>query len=347
MTALNEEKACSGYVLYSPPHSNTTYLIDINGAMVHQWKLPYVPGCYGYLLPNNHLFYSGKVRDKAWDIFEVWHNFKGGAILEVDWEGKVLWEHRDIYHHHDSRCTPSGNAVYLSLERVPEEVAAKVKGGIPGSEEAGMWADLIVEVDREGNRIWEWHAYEHLDPETDVLPPNFSREEWSHGNTIVPIGDDRVMVSFRSISTVGIVDKKSGNFVWKLGHDVLAQQHDPSVLPNGNILIFDNGLFRKKASRTYSRVIEVNPNTNDIVWEYRELPFYNFYSPHISGARRLPNGNTLITEGAFGRMFQVTSECEVVWEYINPYFNEGFDGSWSNSVFRANHYMADQIIHLD
>jgi outer membrane protein assembly factor BamB len=209
-----------------------------------------------------------------------------------------------------------------------------------------MWADLIVEIDNEGNRIWEWHAYEHLDPETDVLPPNFSREEWSHGNTIVPLEDDRVMVSFRSISTVGIIDKKSGDFVWKLSHDVLAQQHDPSMLPNGNILIFDNGLFRKKASRTYSRVIEVNPNTNEIVWEYRELPFYNFYSPHISGARRLHNGNTLITEGAFGRMFQVTSECEVVWEYINPYFTEGFDGSWSNSVFRANHYITDQIPHL-
>jgi len=46
----------------------------------------------------------------------------------------------------------------------------------------------------------------------------------------------------------------------------------------------------------------------------------NFFSPRISNARRLPNGNTLIDEGWFGRFFEVTSEGETVWEYFNPYF---------------------------
>jgi len=135
---------------------------------------------------------------------------------------------------------------------------------------------------------------------------NDPRDEWSHANTIVPLDDDRIMVSFRNTSTVGIVDRATGNFSWKLGYDVLSQQHDPNMLENGNILIFDNGSHRKSDARTPSRVIEVDPATDEIVWEYRDQPAFNFFSPYISGARRLPNGNTLITEGNFGRLFQVT-----------------------------------------
>lgn len=64
-----------------------------------------------------------------------------------------------------------------------------------------------------------------------------------------------------------------------------------------------------------------------------------------SGARRLPNGNTLITDGFFGRMFQVTPEGEVVWEYITPYFSDGPLGV-SNAVFRAEHYATGTIARL-
>lgn len=344
LIALDEEKACPGYVLYSPLRrgSGNTYLIDLKGTVIHKWDLPFPPGLYGYLLPNGNLFYMGKVRDETWDLLYHWNRFKGGVLMEVDWDGNVVWEHRDPYHHHDARRTSSGGAIYLAVERIPNDVASKVKGGIPDSDKDGMWADVIVEVDAECNRVWEWYAYEHLNHETDVLPLNVNRCEWSHGNTVVPVGDDRVMISFRHTSTVGIIDKKSGDFTWRLGDDVLAQQHDPSMLSNGNVLIFDNGQFRRDTTGLFSRVIEVDPKTNEIVWKYQDNPRINFFSSHISGARRLTNGNTLITEGMFGRMFQVTPDGEVVWEYINPHFHE-VEGSQLNRVFRANHYMTYEI----
>ena len=141
---------------------------------------------------------------------------------------------------------------------------------------------------------------------------------------------------------MGIIDKKSGDFTWRIGDDVLAQQHDPSILSNGNVLIFDNGQFRRDTTGLFSRVIEVDPKTNEIVWTYQDNPRINFFSSHISGARRLVNGNTLITEGMFGRMFQVTPDGEVVWEYINPHFHE-VGGSLLNNVFRSNHYMTHEI----
>ena len=347
LTALDEQRACPGYVLYTPLYSSgEVYLINLQGVEVHRWDMPYPPGLYGYLLPNGNLFYMGAVQDATQeDRFPSWKRFNGGVLLEVDWNGNVVWEHHDRDHHHDARRTPSGGAIYLTVERVPDEVAAQVKGGVPGSGKDGMWADVIVEVDAAGRRVWEWHAFEHLDFKTDVITFNDLRDEWSHGNTVVPLADDKVMVSFRHISTVGIIDKQTGDFVWKLGYDVLAQQHDPSMLPNGNILIFDNGAHRRNLTLPFSRVIEVDPKTNDVVWEYRDAPAYNFFSYFISGARRLPNGNTLITEGASGRMFQVTPDGEVVWEYINPHFhpNPRADGETVNSVFRATHYQVHEI----
>ena len=344
LTALDEERACPGYTLYAPCYgSGQVYLIDLHGVEVHQWDLPYPPGLYGYLLPNGNLFYEGKVKDETWERFPSWKLFKGGVLLEVDWNGKVLWEHHDQDHHHDARRTPSGGALYLTVEPVPEKVAAKVKGGVPGAHEGDMWADRIVEVDAAGERVWEWSAFQHLDFQQDVVTFNDRRDEWSHGNTVVPLPGDRVMVSFRNLSTVGIIDKKSGDWVWKLGYEKLAQQHDPSMLPNGNILIFDNGSHRQHQPLPFSRVIEVDPRTNETVWEYLDTPPYNFFSPYISGARRLPNGNTLITEGMFGRMFQVTPDGKVVWEYVNPRFHTSPNGAEVNQVFRATHYMAQEI----
>ena len=345
VTLFNPKKACPGYVLYSPMYGHGHVdLIDLKGDVVHRWEMPHPPGLYGYLLPNGNLFYMGKTHDETWDRFLSWNRFKGGVLMEVDRDGNVVWEHRDSDHHHDARRTESGGAIYLTVEKVPENLAAQVKGGVPI--EGDMWSDTLVEVDASGNRIWEWRSHEHLDTETDSITYCDLRDEWAHGNTIVPLPSDRVMVSFRNISTVGIIDKHSGQWTWKIGYNTLAQQHDPSMLDNGNVLIFDNGTHRKEHPLPHSRVIEVSTSTSEIVWSYTDAPLYNFFSSYISGTRRLPNGNTLITEGMFGRIFQVTPEKEVVWEYINPHFFEAPDGTFTNAVFRCTHYLPEQVPHL-
>ena len=348
LTAHDPAQASPGYTLYAPLSGNgEVYLLDANGEVAHQWQMPYPPGLYGYLLPNGNLFYGGKVRDDGgWDLFEAMKRFKGGIMLEADWDGNILWKHRDPYHHHDARRTESGGCLYMTVERMDDAQAAKIRGGQPGTDAGGMYADVLVEVDADGNRIWEWHAAEHLDPDRHVITFNDLRDEWSHGNTVVPLPDNRVMFSFRNISTVGIIDKASGNIEWQIGDDTLAQQHDPSLLDNGNVLIYDNGSHSRHNPLPASRVIEIDPATNEIVWEYRDNPPFNFFSAYISGARRLPNGNTIITEGQPGRIFQVTPAGEVVWEYINPHFAANEQGYVVNSVFRSSHYLTEQIPQL-
>ncbi len=344
LTALDPDRACPGFVLYSCNGAgDSVYLIDMEGREVHRWRTP-LPPRYGYLLPNGNLFVLLKTGADTGPLWPAWPTHQTGFMAEMDWEGRVIWQHEDPYQHHDARRTASGGAIYLTVERMPDELAARVKGGSPKRKPGPMWADVIIEVDASGNRVWEWRAVDHLDPESHLLEQGNAGEEWTHGNTLAPLEGDRVLVSFRNISTVAIIDKATDRISWSLGDDVLAQQHDANMLPNGNVLIFDNGANRKHLAPGFSRVIEVNPAANSIVWEYRDSPATSFFSPNISGARRLPNGNTLITEGRFGRMFQVTPDGETVWEYINPYFLPmSSDGAVHNAVFRATHYLPSDL----
>lgn len=350
LTGHDASKAFQGYTLFAPMFGEgTVHLIDMNGNEVHRWQMPHPPGDYGYLLPNGNLFYNGKTPpQEPGEYFPAWPIFKGGVMLEVDWDGSVVWQHSDPAHHHDGRRTESGGAVYLTITETPPELAARVQGGLPNTAHHGrMWSDRIVEVDAQGKVIWEWFAWQHLDPETDVITPTDLRDEWSHANTIVPLPGGDVIVSFRNISTVARIDRKTGDFVWKLGSDLLAQQHHPTPLENGNVLIFNNGTRRRAHPLVFSSVIEVEPLSKKLVWEYRDASApLSFFSSYISGAQRLPNGNTLICEGVTGRIFEVTPQYEIVWEYISPHFFEAPVFGVSNAVFRAFRYPPEMFPRL-
>ena len=131
VTLHDPELACPGYVLYTPMYSpGHVDLIDLKGEVAHRWEMPHPPGLYGYLLPNGNLFYLGKTHDETWDRFPSWKRFKGGVMMEVDWDGNIVWEHRDPDHHHDARRTESGGAIYMTVEKMPDDLAAKVQGGL-------------------------------------------------------------------------------------------------------------------------------------------------------------------------------------------------------------------------
>ncbi len=349
LTAHDPEKAFLGYTLYTPMAGDgTVYLLDMEGNEVHTWRMPLPPGLYAYLLPNGNLFYAAKTPVEGESLFPAWPVFKGGAMMEVDWDGNVVWEHRDALNHHDARRTEAGGAIYLTLEQIPEELRARVQGGLDGTEHGGvMYADRIVEVDADGATTWEWHAKDHLDPEVDVITPSDMRDEWSHGNTVDPLPGGDVLVSFRNISTVARIDRATGDFVWKIGWDVLSQQHQPTLLENGNVLLFNNGSRRRRHPLIYSSVLEIEPQSGKVVWEYRDSSsLFSFLSSYISGAQRLPNGNTLICEGLPGRIFEVTPVGEIVWEYVNPHMGNIMVFGNCGMVFRAFRYGPERFPQL-
>lgn len=134
-----------------------------------------------------------------------------------------------------------------------------------------------------------------------------------------------------------------------MGTEVLAQQHTPIQTANGTVLVFDNGNMRFGTTSPYSRALEFDPNSGKITWEYTDPLPPSFFSPYMGSAERLENGNTFICESAFGRLFEITPDGEVVWEYIIPFFDEYPEhmrkmiSGYQNSAFRAHRYPADAI----
>jgi hypothetical protein len=339
----DEEQACPGLTLFAPHgRDGSLYLIDLGGEVVHEWHLP-CPAGHAYLTQRGTVICNGHTPGKNGRFIDA-APWKLGSLTEVDWRGEAIWEVRHPDHHHDGIRLANGNVLLLCLRELPYEVAKQVRGGRPGSEhEDRMYGDYLLELTTNGQAVWEWRSWEHLDPERDVIVnPQDSRKEWTHGNAVAELPDGNLVVSFRLISMVIIVERRSGNIIWKLGPPTLNNQHAPTPLPNGNLLIFDNGTHRLDDHLPYSRVIEVDPATKRVVWFYQDTPPSNFFSPIISNAQRLPNGNTLICEGTFGRLFEVTRQAEVVWEYVNPYFGRSPTGP-SNSVFRAYRYSGSEL----
>ncbi|MBD3379670.1 MAG: hypothetical protein GF408_04325 [Candidatus Omnitrophica bacterium] len=175
-----------------------------------------------------------------------------------------------------------------------------------------------------------------------IYPPG----DWAHGNTCEiippnPVGEKdprfkegNIIFSFPTIDTIGVIDYPSGKIVWAWGPGELDGQHTPTVLDNGHLLIFDNG-----PKRGWSRVIEVDPLAEEIVWEYHGDPKISFFSTMLSNADRLPNGNTLICEGLQDRIFEITPEGEIVWDYVSTITSvEGGLG-----IYRAYRYPPETL----
>jgi hypothetical protein len=363
LRAFDGDRASPGFTLYAPlfVESRTVYLIDLQGNVAHSWNLPYSPGLFGYLTERGTLYYNGRHPEEN---FLSRFPFKGGVALEADWHGKVLWEVSNPRQHHDGVLLRNGNVLLDCMGQVPDEIARRVKGGIeevdmrsgqylsrPADDAGKMFSSYFAEITRAGEIVWEWRSWEHLDPVADgITEIQAPRTMWHQGNSVEELPDGDLLASFRPTSTVVRISRKTGKIVWKLGGPTVSGQHAPTLLPNGNVLIFDNGTHRLDDSMPYSRVIEVDPTTNEIVWKYQDSPAWNFFSPRMGNAQRLPNGNTLITESSFGRMFEVTREGETVWEYVNPFFGTplfgGRKGSESNQVFRAYRYGEDEIARI-
>ncbi|QSA96444.1 aryl-sulfate sulfotransferase [Methylococcus sp. EFPC2] len=267
--------------------------------------------------------------------------------------------------HHDWARLPNGNTVVLAnlvhpvkgfkLPQLLDDVIYEVN---PAGEVVWQWkgGDHVNEFGFKPDQLKLLRATEDPDylhvNNLKVVGPN----RWFDA------GDKRfdpenLIFDARNANFIAIIEKKTGKIVWTLGPsfpktprgpegrkvprpvDQIAGQHDAHIIPDGlpgagNLLVFDN-----QGQSGYppvalpitggSRVLEIDPVKKEVVWQYTGEssggPGWSFRSTHISAARRLPNGNTFIDEGQSGRLFQVTPDGEIVWEYVNPYFRTGKD----------------------
>lgn len=244
---------------------------------------------------------------------------------------------------------------------------------VPEIREGELDDDVIYEVDGEGVRTgFEWHGVDHVEEFgfdeaaiDDIRTRTATRLEWLHGNAISRLGPNRwydagrvefhpdnIIYSSRRANVILIIASSTGEVVWRVGPDFAGRpeerlgqfmgQHMPHMIPEGlpgagNILVFDNGTNpgygNSSGNRNWSRVVEFDPTTFELVWQYGSASGPdNFNSGILSGAQRLPNGNTLITIGVEGRLIEVTPGSEIVWQYQYEANSSGPNPSW---VYRA------------
>lgn len=359
LTEWQVNKAFAGYTIFAPmvqvdkqlegKDFSYVYMIDMKGDIVHHWTVPGLVRMHGELLENGNLLCSCSEvgRQNPYGLA-----FSSSSLVELDWDSNIVWKHDDPMHDCHDRCRlRNGNTLYLRYAPLTAEEQAKVKGGTPGTEPGGqMFTFEMVEVTPEGQEVDCLRLADILDPDVDIFTPHATREVWPGLNSVEELADGRIISTSYNMSLIYIWNRKERKVDWRYGNQPNKQisfPHDPTELENGNILVFDNGRYyvanpggsSAVFPPDFSRVLEIDPKTEETVWEYRADNPVDFYSTYISSAQRLPNGNTLIDEGATGRFFEVTPNKEIVWEYINPvYTDSGNRFGRLNAVFRAHRY---------
>jgi hypothetical protein len=321
VTVFDEERSYPGYNLYTVRNLRAAELIDARGRVVRRWQQEEdFAWVRSVLLPNGDLLVVGDLpRDPETTTKKTAPHF----AMRLSWENEVIWK-RELSAHHDIVLTPDDRIGVLTVEgRRP-----------PGSPPSTIVVEDHVTLLSHGGEVEDARSLEQmLRARPDLftfLPGGKGRRKWDplHSNSLRWMTDEtlaarnpiyslgNILVCFRHQNSVAIFDWEEQEVVWTWGQGDLDEPHDAVVLDSGNLMIFDNG-----PKRSWSRVIELDPLTKQIVWQYKAPQPVDFYSGARGGNQRLPNGNTLITESNRGRAFEVTQEGEIVWEFFVPHLN--------------------------
>jgi len=330
----DRDRAFPGYNLYVSRTAPEALLLDMRGEVVHRWS--YAPA-------NASVWESAALLDDG-DLLLI-HKFV--ELLKLDWHSRPIWR-TGLQVHHDLAVADDGSLYTIVVDK--ERFAG-----------VDVYFDSLMHLRRDGLPLEKWSTRAHLDELGRVFDRTWFLEEvlvrrsryervhdrlrsvsrglrgapdhtydHFHWNTVnllpdTPLGRDdprfragNFLVCFRNLNQIGVLEAGTLRPLWAWGEGILERPHHPTMLENGHILVFDNGVQSGR-----SRVIELDPASGRILWEYAADPPASFFSREKGSAQRLPNGNTLICEGDRGRVFEVTPAGEVVWEWRNPTLRDG------------------------
>ncbi|MCK5402244.1 MAG: aryl-sulfate sulfotransferase, partial [Flavobacteriaceae bacterium] len=171
------DQATQGYVLFSPAFSTQTYLMDMDGNIVHSWTGELSTMLNGYLLESGHLIRLE--RDIDFPTFAA--GGQAGRIREYDWDGNMVWDfeyaNENELTHHDIEIMPNGNILAISYEVKSVEEAIEAGRDPEHIAKAGIWPDKIIEIKPTkpsgGEIVWEWHMWDHLIQDIDSTKQNY------------------------------------------------------------------------------------------------------------------------------------------------------------------------------
>jgi hypothetical protein len=333
-------RAYSGLNLLTSGHGPEAILMDMKGTVLHRWSAE-----FDALYPDRKpVVRAGHPGRNFWRRVALYPNgdllviFEGIGLAKLDAASQPIWASK-IGAHHDLQVMPDGRIYVLTRKA---SIRPGHGRGKPILEDFVVVLDPAGQVQRKVSLFDALLAspYAHLYkdqrvPARDVFHTN-TLEVLSAGSGVRPPGFEpgRVLVALPMLDATALVDLEEERVVWA-HRGAYRFHHDPSLLENGRLLIFDN-----KGNDGRSRVIELDPVTGEIAWEYGGTAARPLHSDSSSTAQRHPNGNTLITESEPGRALEITAEGETVWEFVSPY-RAGEDGELVAALFEVLRLPAD------
>ncbi len=314
VTVHDTTRCCPGYQLFTDGVAKACVL-DMDGRMVHAWEVKGGQRCGTF-----ELLEKGEVLVIDMD---------GRKLVRLDFFSNVIWQ-KSLAVHHDLGCAANGDVLVL------------IRGRPFDWQGRHVYFDGIARLSSGGEEISRWLAFKSLDVLRALHPasaldlpadppvPAEKPFDYYHMNSLevlpatpLSAADSRfrpgnLLVCCRNTNLILVLDQETMAPTWHFGPGVLEMPHMPTMLASGNVLLFDNGPFRK-----YSRVLEVDPRDSSIVWSYEGRSRGEFFSAWRGSCQRLENGNTLICESERGRAFEVTRDGDVVWEFWNPELSGG------------------------
>ena len=327
------ERVEPGLTLLCSGHDTSVFLIDVEGTVVHQWHL-----IFDEVFPDPLEFEANEVHAtfvrRAWpypngDLLAI---FEYTGITRVDASGKPLWALAN-QSHHDFKILEDGTIVTLDLARRSQDWVRKRYGSkryINGFADSHvLFLSPEGELQRKVSILEAFHRSRFAGLLSTFRP---EVEDVFHANSVDVLSEDHaeafpifsagdILISLRNVSALIVIDGESEEVKW-ISSGLTVVQHQASFLPTGSILVLDNaGGNQKRPFRVdRSRVVEIAPVTQEIVWRYPLLgQKVDFFTGMLGYAERLPGGNTLITESMQGRAIEVSPKGELLWEYLSPY----------------------------
>lgn len=325
-------QAFAGYTLYTSADSARARLIALDGRVAHEWYRPYStvwqPGGAVREPQPDELIFMNKARvlpnGDLLAIYEAAGDTPYGyGMVKLDRDSNVIWRYLE-HTHHDFDLLPDGRIVALTQAFTSEELPDFPQLARPRLD------DFVVVLSAEGRELQKVSLTRALlrSRYRDLLnvTPQYAAADPLHTNAVEYITQEgakvfpqaaagNVLVSFRDLGLLAVLDLERQEIVWATRGPWVGQ-HDPTLLGNGHLLLYDNlGGF---AGGNSTRVLEVDPGNVGLVWQYTGDRSRPFLSTLRGSAQRLPNGATLITESDGGRLFEVSPTSEVVWEYVSP-----------------------------
>lgn len=364
----NEDKAFDGYTFLISADKNEARLIDMYGEIVHSWAKD-SSELWGKDIPEaQKLFYfwlRGSINPETGDLLvnplsQDIYNQTLASLTKMDKNSNIIWQ-KQLGANHDVEYGPDGNIYGLGGTTLMDSDPDLPNIAPPMNDEYLF----ILSPDGE---VLKKLSFRELFKNSDArialqrvshVPqdPDLPKGDIFHSNSFsfVPeaaigkapmLKEGHILVSFRNLDLLVMIDPKAEKITWA-SYGPYKGQHSPKILEDGSVLLFDN--LGNLKSGGHSRILRLNLNDMRIVWEYAGTPDHPLASWHSSRVQRLPNDNLLITETEGGRIFEITPDKEIVWEYWMPirYTLKQGDGGKIPAVYSGRRFAKDEIKFLD